>query len=182
MRVTAIPMTITPGAPLPAEPAAPTILHLDVGEISAAVGKAHVERPMPYPECDAMELQLLAAAKDCAAGGTQLPRRELVAVAVREIARQEWWRDQAEAEAAALKRELATLESAHALQLQELRQQRRGLTQLLFEMIAWASHVLGCAPSGRDVIAAIRAKGSGYLRHEDDGSLIDRTGVEVANG
>lgn len=177
-----MPLPLTPGAPLPAEPGAPTILHVDAAEIVAEIGDTHAARPMPHPERDAMELQLLAAATDCAAGGQQLPRRELVAVAVREIERQQWWRDQAEAEAAALKRELATLESAHALQLQELRQQRRGLTQLLFEMIAWASHVLGCEPSGRDVIAAIRAKGSGYLRHEHDGSLIDRARAEVANG
>ena len=176
--MTAVAMNITPGAPLPAEPEAPMLFHVDVAEIVRDAAPRVLATRMPHPEKDAMELQLLVAAQDCAAGGMQLPRRELVAVALREVASQEWWRVQAEAEAAALKRELATLESAHALQVQDLRQQRRGLMQLLFEIVAWASPVLGCEPSGRDVIAAIRAKGSGSLQHEHDGSVIDRAGAE----
>lgn len=166
----------------PYVPEAPAQYHVDMVECLRNAEAAQAAQPMPHPETDPMELQLLQAAKDCAAGGAQLPRRELVAVALREAERQQWWRDHAEAEAVALKRELATLESAHAGQVQELRQQRRDLMQLLFELIAWASHVLGCEPSGRAVIGAIRAKGSGLLSHDVEGALIDRVRAEVANG
>lgn len=169
------------GTVLPAEPAAPTVLHIDVAECTRA-GTAVPAPPMPYPERDAMELQLLEAAKDCAANGAQLPRRELVAVALREAARHEWWRDQAEAEAAALKLELAALAKAHATHVEELRHQRKQAFSVLFEIIAWAAHQLGCEPSGKAVLAAIRSRGTGWLQHETRGDEVNRLRAEVANG
>ncbi len=164
----------------PYVPESPAQCHIDVAALVAATSEAKSARPMPYPEQDAMELQLLAAARLCADGGVQLPRRELVAVALREAARQEWWRDQAEAEAAALRRELVAAGQAHALQLQELRTQRVSLLGLLFEMVAWAATQLRCAATGDAVITAIRAKGSGFLRHDVDGALMDRVRAEVS--
>jgi hypothetical protein len=181
VRVTSIALDTQPGTVLPAEPAAPTILHVDVAECVRDLETPSRATPMPHPERDAMELQLLAAAKDCAAGGTQLPRRELVAVALREAERQQWWRDQAEAEKEALRQQL-DLTQAHAAKLQELRTQQRQLLGLFFEIVAWAAHQLGCEPSGKAVLKAIRAFGSGWLQHETQGDEADRLRAEVAHG
>jgi hypothetical protein len=178
VRVTAIALDTQPGAVLSAEPASPTILHVDVAECVRDLEPTSPATPMPHPERDAMELQLLTAAKDCAAGGAQLPRRELVAVALREAARQEWWRDQAEAEKEALRRQL-DLTQAQAV---KLRTQQRQLLGLFFEIVAWAAHQLGCEPSGKAVLAAIRARGSGWLQHETQGDEADRLRAEVAHG
>lgn len=178
--MTAIALDATPGAVLPTEPASPTILHIDVAECTRA-GLGPPATPMPHPERDAMELQLLAAAEDCAAGGSQVPRRELVAVALREAARQQWWRDQAEAEKEALRRQL-DLTEPHAAKVQELRTQQRQLLGLFFEIVAWAAHQLGCEPSGKAVLAAIRARGSGWLQHETQGDEADRLRAEVTHG
>lgn len=122
-------------------PAAPAILRITVGEIDAvdraALGEpAVVEaaktarldvaavvksvareifRPEPAPKLDAMELELLRQAERCANGESDMPpRRELVAAALREVERERWWRDYAEAEVAILRERVAELEARDA--------------------------------------------------------------------
>jgi hypothetical protein len=143
------------------EPSAPDTLHIDIAAALAQAASAAPLGPMPHPET-AMELHLLQSARECGAGLAQLPRRELVAVALREAERQQWWRDQAEAEVVRLQREVA-----------QLRDQRHKLLALHFELVAWASHQIGCLSSSEAVLAKIREKGSGLMRHELDGRAAD---------
>ncbi len=141
------------------EPSAPDTLTIDVAVALAQITPPPLG-PMPHPE-DAMELQLLQAAKDCAAGKEQLPRRELVAVALREAERQQWWRDTAEAEGVRLQRELDRLAADRAREAAEHLEERRRLLSLHFELITWAAKQLGCDPSSTTVLATIRARSAG---------------------
>ncbi len=165
----------------PYVPQAPAPLHIDVAETLMTIGEPRARAAMPHPET-AMELQLLEAARDCAEGKGQLPRRELVAVALREAERQQWWRDQAEAEKEALRRELAVLTRAHDEYVQEMRQQRKHLMGLLFELITWASGQLKCRPSAEAVLAAIRGQVAPDRIHAAEAVLADRIHAEVRRG
>ena len=91
-------------------------------DLAAVVERAAQQSARVTPHCeDAMELELVDEARQCAAGDlTQRPSRVLVAAALREAGRQQWWRDAAEA------REL-TLIAVHASdvdQIAALRTQR----------------------------------------------------------
>lgn len=165
---------------LPVEPSAPDTLHIDVAAALAQI-TPHPLGPMPHPE-DAMELQLLQAARECAAGKAQLPRRELVDVALREAERQQWWRDLAEAEQERLRLELAKVKAGHAEDLAHHHEQRRRLLSLHFELIAWAATQLNCEASSSTVLAKIRAKGCGLLRADVDAGTADRMRGGVSNG
>lgn len=151
--MTAAPMT----AP---EPQAPAILHIDLAE-AAAAARAETTQPRPYPHPeDATELLLLEQATKCAAGDrTQDPRRELIAVALREVERQRYWRDEAEAREQQLLAAYRALEASN----RALREQRSDALALVFELTAFAATTLGCEPAAREVLARIRAKGSGFL-------------------
>lgn len=157
----------------------PSVLHIDVAGTLAQVAVEPLG-PMPHPE-DAMELQLLQAAKDCAAGKEQLPRRELVAAALREVERQEWWRDLAESKVEELRAELETLKRERAADLALHHEQRRKLLTLHFELVAFVAHHLDCLPSSGVVMAQVRALGSGYLRHEVDGAAADAIAFQVGH-
>lgn len=142
------------------EPQAPAILHIDLAE-AAEAARAETTQPRPYPHPeDATELLLLEQATKCAAGDrTQDPRRELIAVALREVERQRYWRDEAEAREQQLLAASRTLEESN----RTLRGQRSDALALVFELTAFAATTLGCEPSAREVLARIRAKGSGFL-------------------
>lgn len=143
------------------DPAAPAVLHIDLAEVAAVAAAA----PMPSAPrpLDALELALLEEARRCvqAAPGTLPPRRELVAVALREAERHQWWRDQAEARA----QEVAHALSVAVEQAEDVRRQRHETLQVLFEVVAYAAQQLGCPSNPREVLARIRARGSGLLPH-----------------
>lgn len=152
---------LAPVAPAATEPAAPAVLHIDLADVAAAAATAPApSAPRPL---DALELALLEEARRCvaAAPGTLPPRRELVAVALREAERHQWWRDQAEARA----QELAHALSVEVAQAEEVRRQRHETLQVFFEVVAYVAPQLGCDANPRDVLARIRARGSGLLAH-----------------
>ena len=79
---------------------------VDVAAVVQMVVRESVQSE-PAPKLDAMELELLRQAERCATGDAQMPpRRELVAAALREVERERWWRDYAEAEVVQLRQEL----------------------------------------------------------------------------
>ncbi|MBX3173246.1 MAG: hypothetical protein KF709_02485 [Gemmatimonadaceae bacterium] len=162
---------------------APSVLHIDLAQLALEADRSAraVMPPMPHPE-DAMERQLLDSAKDCAAGNVIPPRRELIAAALREAERQQWWRDVAEAEKAALLEKVEAKERAFATSDHELRTQRQRLIGVISELIGWASGVLGCAPEADEVLKRVRAQGSGLLRHEQPTDDMQRVRQEIANG
>lgn len=126
--------------------AAPAILHIDLADYAARATVTPAPAACPFPE-DAMELTLLEAARACAAGdGNQQPRRELIAAALREAARQQWWRDQAEAENVRLGR-----------RLHELREGRRQLLRVAFELAGYITSRTGCGAGVSAVLAYVRA-------------------------
>lgn len=134
---------------LRAEPG--TLVQLDVGAAAARVGMIPDEAPVPY---DAMEHQLLQQAVKCAAGDKQQqPRRELVAVALREVRREQALRDRAEAAELELQRQVKHLTDA----AKTARTTRRGLVVLNAELLAFAAEHFGCTMDSATVLAKIRA-------------------------
>lgn len=129
-------------------------VRVDVGAATARVGEIPDEPPAPY---DAMEHQLLQEAVTCAAGGKQPPRRELVAVALREVRREQVLRDRAEAAELALQQQVRALESAATA----ARETRRGLVMFNAELLAFAAEQLGCALDSDVVRARLRARRPG---------------------
>lgn len=125
------------------DPQAPGILHIDVAALAKDVRPALLPKP---PARSALDEQLLEEARKCAGGDKDMPpRRELVAAALREIERQQWWRDRAE-------------ETEQAL-----RQTRHDQLGIQFELVADAARTYRCDPSTLVVLGAIRAKGSGFI-------------------
>lgn len=132
--------------PIP-EPAAPAILRFDLAAIVEAVGEAADEAPVPFT---ALEAQLLDAAHRCAAGdAAQPPRRELVAVALRQVRREEAVRDRQYARGAEQQRAIA-----------QLRETQRGLLAINAELVAALAEQFGCTPSASDVLTHVRASRS----------------------
>lgn len=134
------------GQPPIDESTAPAILHIDLAEaLSRAAAHAPVKKPTPL---DAMEWQLLEAAKACAAGDEkQRPSRELIAVALREVEREQAFRDEAEAHAVQLERQV---HNGRAL--------RRDQFQLFYELVEFIARTHGIQPSGTAVMAFVRAQ------------------------
>lgn len=125
---------------------------IDLAGIVAAL-PTHPERPQPA--MTALDAALLAQAERSAKGDeSQPPRRELIAAALREADREQWWRDVAEAEVVRLR---AQLTQAHA-QVRDLKQQRDRLIAVVSELTEWAARRLGCLPSTTDVLARVRGE------------------------
>lgn len=132
------------GAPPILEPAAPAILHIDLGAVVDAMGETPDDAPVPFT---ALEAQLLEAARLCAAGDVaQPPRRELVAVALRQVRREEAVRDRQYDQGAAQLRLIA-----------QLRETQRGLLAINSELLAALSEQFHCEPSASAVLAHVRA-------------------------
>jgi Arc/MetJ family transcription regulator len=151
----------------PEDVQSPSVLHIDVAE---AVRQVQVAPLPPVLKRDPMDTVLLEEAARCAGYDLSvMPRRELVAVALREAVRERAWRDQAEQQAVEL-----TQRGNDALdQLEEaveacnaLHAERQQLLGILFELVAWCAPRLHCAPSSEDVLARIRALGSGFIQHQ----------------
>ncbi len=131
------------GQPPIAEPAAPAILHIDLAEVVTRAPSAPGRKPTPL---DAMEWQLLEAAKACAAGDErQRPSRELIAVALREVEREQAFRDDAETDALLLRK-----------QLNDGRQLRHDTFQLFYELVRFIAAEHGLKPTGTAVMQYVR--------------------------
>lgn len=127
---------------------------IDVAAAAELAASIEDDMPAGLVPYSAMEHELLQQAEKCAAGEkAQSPRRELVAVALREAARQRAWRDHAERRAVVLQQQVTALESA----ARSARTTRRGLVVLNAELLAFASAHFGCAMDSDVVLAKIRA-------------------------
>jgi hypothetical protein len=165
------------GVPVVPEPAAPGILHIDLGAIAAAVGAATDEPVVPMSP---MEAELLEAARKCAAGDAlQPPRRELVAVALREVRREQALRDRAGA---------TEMQLRH--QLRAARETGDGLLDLYYELVRWiaAAHgIEATAAAVMDFVSAPRrtqpaANAPAADRSRDDGTDEDGARIGAAVG
>lgn len=130
-------------------------VHIDVAaavDEAARVTPPSASRP---PALTEVEHLMLAQARRCAAGEPAVPpRRELVAVALKEAAREQWWRDHAEAEAEARRVRIAELER----QLQVLQSQRDRLVLVTADLVQFAARALDCLPVTAVVMERVRAE------------------------
>jgi hypothetical protein len=145
------------------EPAVPARVTLDLAALARVVEREPFPLYPPHP-LSAMELQLLESARACAADDPAMhPRRELVAAALREAAREQYWRDRAELEAAQVREQVRALRTA-----------RSELLGIVFELVAWAAVQLNCAPSAKDVLTRLRAMGTGLVPTDTSADHADR--------
>jgi hypothetical protein len=128
------------------DPAAPGILHIDLAAIAAEVGSEPDEPVVPM---SAMETELLEAARKSAAGdATQPPRRELIAVALREVRREEALRDRAGATEMQLRR-----------QLRAAREAGDDLLAMYYELVRWIAAEHGIEANASAVMEFVRPLG-----------------------
>jgi hypothetical protein len=165
----------------------PTVA-IDVAAVARTATPAPLPAVNPFLPTSALEYEALIAAREHLAGRCGLlgfRPTEFLEVALREADRQMWWRDRAEAEVLELQGQITRLQAGHdkaTATVQRLREERKGLLRVLFEIVAWAAVRLNCIGSADVVLERIRREGSGLLRHEDDTTLSDRIRQEVANG
>jgi hypothetical protein len=108
-----------------------TAVRIDVANVLDQVRAA--DRP-------ALDAELLEQARRCAAGAAnQPPRRELIGVALREVAREQRLRGEVEAA------------------LVHAREARRQLLMIQAELVGVLATQLGCDPDPKQVLARIRA-------------------------
>ena len=155
------------GAPAPIEPEAPAVLRIDVADAVAQADAAPV-RAQPIPKRTSLDELLLEEARKCAAARDEQwpPRRELIGAALREVSRQEYWRDVAELAARDRAVEAREAEQALARMIglyQGARQDRHDLLGIVFELVGYAALKLGVDPKPDLVLKRIRALGSGHL-------------------
>lgn len=154
------------------EPEAPTILHIAVDpqdladviadraapgvliDVAAAARAAGQHADDPVVPSSPLEVELLEAARSCAAGDTrQPPRRELVAVGLREVRREQVRVDQL----------LDRLIASQAREA-ELRETQRGLLAIQGELVRWLGHALGIRDASvRVVLERVRTLLRGEL-------------------
>jgi hypothetical protein len=141
--------------------AAPAAPPTEVIDLAAIVAESRRQPMPPMPVVTAMHHALLAEARRCAEGRNETqPRRELIATALKEAQREQWFRDHAELALQDLRVEHSKLKSANDKlqeQLADARTARHGTLQILFEIVAWASVQLNCAPLAATVLERIRA-------------------------
>lgn len=167
-------MTVTQRA------ATPAAVYLDLAT-AAHEAMGHHDRPPlgedPPPPYTAMEHALLEEARKCAAapiGDASLPpRREHIAVALREVRREQCLRDAAEARELTL---IAEIRRATAT-VSALRETRQGLFAIQHELIAALAERIGCEPSAKAVLARIRAERPTLAQ-----AMTDLQRAEVARG
>jgi hypothetical protein len=149
---------IAPAKPTPAPAPAANAIVIDLAEV---VRESRNQPMPPMPQVTAMHQALLAEARKCAEGRNEVqPRRELIATALKEAAREQWFRDHAELALQALRVEHSRLKAENEklqVQLADARTARHGALQSLFEIVAWASTQLNCAPLASTVLERIRA-------------------------
>lgn len=139
----------------------PAVLHIDVAKavalaeaIAAAPDGVVVVPATKVAPLDAMEWQLLEAAKACAANDPkQPPRRELVAVALREVQREQAFRDDAESRCRLLEQ-----------QGRENRQLRHDQFVLFYELVRFIARTHGTEPSATAVLAYVRDRARDQVR------------------
>lgn len=143
------------------ESADPAVLHIDVAK-AVAMAEAIATDPhgvvvVPATKAmplDAMEWQLLEAAKACAANDAkQPPRRELVAVALREVQREQAFRDDAESRCRLLEQ-----------QGRENRELRHDQFVLFYELVRFIARTHGVEPSATAVLAYVRDRARDHAR------------------